>query len=248
MEGILLPEGRPDEDEQNDEKYYGFSSHKCPPQIDELRTFEEDMVRLIESVTFRRTHDRFQKGLSKDIAYIKRSQALFVPADKTRNLYELERGQYDKLLWEDITKHYRTTDREAYRDINVEAQAIASRLGLASRMDTMAKREAFITLKDHKENFRSSLPCRLINPAKSEMGLVGKHILDSIIDRLKEKLNVVLWKNSVAVIKWFQSIEAKDTVHSQTSISLRSIHPSQKAYLEECYLLPGSTLTSPTKK
>ena len=130
----------------------------------------------------------------------------------------------------------------------MEAQAIASRLGLVSRMDTMAKREAFITLKDHKENFRSSLPCRLINPAKCEMGLVGKHILDSIIDRLKEKLNVVLWKNSVAVIKWFQSIEAKDTVRSQTSISLRSIRPSQKVYLEECYLLPGSTLTSPTKK
>ena len=38
----------------------------------------------------------------------------------------------------------------------------------------MAKREASITLKDHKENFKNSLPCRLINPAKSEMGLVSK--------------------------------------------------------------------------
>ena len=109
-------------------------------QVDELRTFEDDGVRLIESVTLRRTRDRFQKVLIKDTAYIRRSQAIFVPADETRNLYKLERGQYDKLLWENITKPCRTTDRDAYKDLNVEAQAIANRLGLANRMDTMAKR------------------------------------------------------------------------------------------------------------
>ena len=146
--------------------------------------------------------------MSKDIAYIRKSQAVFVPAYKTRNLYELDRGQYYKLLRENVTKHYKSADGDAYRDINVEARAIARRLGLANRMDSMAKREAFISLKDHKENFRSSLPCRLINPAKSEMGLVGKCILDNINNRLKEKLNVVLWENLAAVIKWFQSIEA----------------------------------------
>ena len=36
----------------------------------------------------------------------------------------------------------------------------------------MARREAYITLKYHKDNFSNSLPFRLINPAKSEMGLV----------------------------------------------------------------------------
>ena len=59
----------------------------------------------------------------------------------------------------------------------------------------MAKREAFITLKDHKENFKNSLPCRLINPAKSEMGLVSKWILGNINGRRKEKLDVTLRKN-----------------------------------------------------
>ena len=75
---------------------------------------------------------------------------------------------------------------------------------------TSMQREAFMTLKDHKEKFENILPCRLINPAKSEMGLVSKRILDSINGRLKEKLDVTLWKNSAAVIEWFRSIEMKE--------------------------------------
>ncbi len=33
----------------------------------------------------------------------------------------------------------------------------------------MKKREAFISLKDHKENFENNLKCRLINPAKTNL-------------------------------------------------------------------------------
>ena len=42
------------------------------------------------------------------------------------------------------------------------------------------------------------------------MGLVSKQILDSINGGLKEKLDITLWKNSVAVIEWFRSIEMKE--------------------------------------
>jgi hypothetical protein len=44
----------------------------------------------------------------------------------------------------------------------------------------MAETEAFITLKDHKDNVESNPKCRLINPAKRELGKVSKVILDSI--------------------------------------------------------------------
>ena len=148
--------------------------------------------------------------MHKDIAQIKRSLAIFIPADKTRNLCELEKQQYEKLLQENITKHYKVTDEDTFDNINTEAQIITHRLGLTKRMDAMAKREAFIMLKDHKDNFLNSLLCRLINPAKSEMGLVGKHILDDISGRLKKKLDAILWKNSVAVIEWFRSIEQRE--------------------------------------
>ena len=81
--------------------------------------------------------------MHKDIAQIRRSRAVFVPADKTRNLYELEKEQYDELLQESITKHYKVADEDAYDDINTEAQIIAHRLCLSKRMDAVAKREAF---------------------------------------------------------------------------------------------------------
>ena len=54
-------------------------------------------------------------------------------------------------------------------------------------MESLAKSEAFLILKVHKENFHSHLPCRLINPAKSEMGRVSKRMLENIVETLKEK-------------------------------------------------------------
>ena len=105
-----------------------------------------------------------------------------------------------KLLRDNISKHYWAASENAYVDINAEVQVITRKFSLADRLDTMAKAEAFITLKDHKDNFQNNLSCRLINPAKSEMGRVSKCILDRINCELKQQLDVVLWKNSAAVI------------------------------------------------
>ena len=197
-------------DEQVDDDHYGLNCRKSPPHIKELEAFEDDVGRIIENITFKESQDTFQATLKEDVARIRRSNAIFVPADKTRNVYEVGLDQYDKLLRENITKHYRTVDGGAYDNVNAEAQIVASRLGVDDRMDVMAKKEAYITLKDHKENFVNNLPCRLINPAKNEMGIVSKHILDDINMKLRSKLSgVTLWRNSTAVIQWFESISDK---------------------------------------
>ena len=91
-----------EEDERGDGMHYGFNSRRCQPQIDELKFLEDDMAKLIESVEFRRPRDNFQNTLQKDISHIRHSQALFVPADKTRNLYRMGKAQYEKLLLENI--------------------------------------------------------------------------------------------------------------------------------------------------
>ena len=101
---------------------------------------------------------------------------------------------------------------------------IASRLDVADRIDIMARRESFITLKDHKENFVNSLPCRLINPAKSEMGRISKHILDGMNGKLKSRLDVTLWRNSAAVISWFRSIEMQECC-TFTSFDIVEFYP-----------------------
>ena len=58
-------------DEHDDEQCYGLKSLKCPPKVEELKPFENDMMKLIKGVTFRRrTQDNFQKILNKDMAQI----------------------------------------------------------------------------------------------------------------------------------------------------------------------------------
>ena len=84
---------------------------------------------------------------------------------------------YECLLCESITKHYKVAEEDAYDKITKEARVIASRLDIADRMDAMAKRESFITLKEHKDNFKKNLLCRLFNRAKSEMGRIGRRCL-----------------------------------------------------------------------
>jgi hypothetical protein len=73
----------------------------------------------------------------------------------------------------------------------------------------MKKREVFICLKDHKENFENNPKCRLINPAKNESGKLSKIILDEINSNLRQKLNLNQWRNTKQVIEWFGNIKDK---------------------------------------
>ena len=60
----------------------------------------------------------------------------------------------------------------------MKAKYIAKKLELSDRIEQLARNAAFITLKDHKENFRSNSPSRLINPSKSELGKISKQKLE----------------------------------------------------------------------
>ena len=76
-----------------------------------------------------------------------------------------------------VTKDYKLADDNMVNSINKEAKKLAVELKVADRLQQYAHRDAFVTLKDHKENFRSNPKCRLINPVKSDVGQVSKHIL-----------------------------------------------------------------------
>ncbi|PIK40481.1 hypothetical protein BSL78_22671 [Apostichopus japonicus] len=53
------------------------------------------------------------------------------------------------------------------------------------------------------------VPCRLINPAKSEMGKVSKVILDNINQEIRNAIEVNQWRSTSTVIKWFKSLKDK---------------------------------------
>ena len=97
---------------------FGLKSRKCPPIIEELRPFEEDLFAMAERISFRTVRNDFQDKLTQDTKKIRESNRIFVPADKTRNMYEFDKGNYSKLLWENITKSYCKADENLATKIN----------------------------------------------------------------------------------------------------------------------------------
>ena len=154
-----------------------FISVKTPPKNEHLSAFENDLYDLVRNIEFKRINTAFENRLNKDINLINNDLLLFIPAEKTNNLYKLNNDKYKKLLQDNITKSYKKTNTNSIRSINKEAKTIAEYLKLDGRIEQFSQCEAFITLKDHKENFQNNTKCRLINPAKSEIGLNSKHFI-----------------------------------------------------------------------
>ncbi len=213
----------PPNDDQNNN--FGFKSRKCPPQNDDLALFENDLLNMVKNIQFRNTNDNFQDQLRKDIQKINRSTKAFIPADKTTNFYELDKKQHDKLLMNSITTTYKKANDNNIHDINNEALNIATKLDLQDRAERMAERNAFITLKDHKDNFENNPTCRLINPAKSEIGRISKQILEKINTTIRTKTALNQWKNSLSVIDWYKKIQNKHQ-HTFIIFDIESFYPS----------------------
>ena len=204
---------------------FGYKTRNCPPQIKEMIPFENDLFDMIKNVKFRHVKNDFQKILSNDLKEIKSSDKVFIFADKTRNVYEVSKDVHDKLLNENITKSYKKADTSTYKNINVEAKKIANKLGIDDRVECLAKKNAFITLKDHKDNFENSPKCRLLNPAKSELGSVSKIITERINTSVKESTKLNQWKNTSSVIEWFTKIEEKSS-HTFIQFDIVDFYPS----------------------
>ena len=188
---------------------YGFKSKHHSGLRKELETFEEDLFDIASSLKFRNTTDDFQKQLKEDISSINSSSDVLISAGKTNNIYQTTAEQYKKLLKDNVTKTYKKSSDILEKSINMEAKHIAKKLELSDRIEHLAINPAFITPKDHKENFNSKLPCRLISLSKTELGKVSKEKLEKINKILLQHRNVTQWKNSTSVIKWFSELEKK---------------------------------------
>ena len=62
--------------------------------------------------------------------------------------------------------------------IDAEAKAITKKLGIDDQVEVTAQTEAFVTLKDHNDNFANRPTCRLINLSKKQIGKISKQILE----------------------------------------------------------------------
>lgn len=216
-----------DNDDSNSaiDNNFGFKSRKCPPQNEELNNFEADVYDMIKNIEFRQVQDDFQDQLQHDIRKINNSTKAFIPADKTNNYYEVDKTTHDKLIMDSITSTYKKANTNTIITINNEAKDIATNLNIADRAERMAQRQAFITLKDHKDNFQNKPAFRLINPAKSEIGRISKQLLENINTTIRRKTSLNQWKNSTSVINWFSSIQDKHQ-HTFAVFDIENFYPS----------------------
>ena len=101
---------------------------------------------------------------------------------------------------------------------------------MADRIDIPTEDEAFISVKDHKDSFPSRVECRLINPAKNNIGVISKSILDKINTAVREATNSNQWLNTSSAIDWFNSITTKSN-YTFFKFDIVSFYPSIKRKL-----------------
>ena len=192
----------------NDENI--FKSSKSAPPCDELKAFEKELFDIAKNIKFNKNISPFQKKMKNDLKSILVKNKIIIFADKTRNLYSISPKLYKKLLLNNITSGYKITDAILDNTINSESEKIINERGYKSKkIPKFSKLDAFITVKDHKENFPSKIECRVLNPSKNSLGMVSKNILEKIVAQIKNKSKITQWKNTDEVIAWFNSTDNK---------------------------------------
>ena len=82
----------------NTKDTYGFNSTKNPPPVEELKEFENDMLKMIQSTKLKHINSPFLNKLKDDAIKIKNETKLLIAADKTTNFYNLEPSAYNDFL------------------------------------------------------------------------------------------------------------------------------------------------------
>ena len=124
-------------------------------------------------------------------------------------MYKVPKDNYNKLLKDNTTAAYRKSDPKNKKSIDLEAKAIAKEMKLDTRIDRLAEKDAFVTIKDHKDNFPNTIKCRLVNPAKTEIGKISKKHLENTNLVIRQRTGLKQWRNTSSVITWFKSINEK---------------------------------------
>ena len=150
---------------------------------------------------------------------------IFVKSDKSGNLYEIEKGKYKQIIFKEVVKHYRKAPPDLEKELNSKAKMLAHRLGIVDRVEQYNTKNCFITIKDHKSYFKTNPECRLINPAKTQIGRVSKAIVQDICASLRLALNINQSWSTKNCFKWFEESDKNDMC-SFIKYDIREFYPS----------------------
>ena len=213
-------------DSEEFQSNYGFKCEYKPRFVPELERFEQDVLNIPKMLEFKKVErSDLQDDLQKFIRNLKKTKDVVVHADKSRNLYRMEKDEYKKVLVENITKEYQKTTTESVWDVNCKTAEIAKKLELDKKMEVYTASESYFLVKDHKDQFPSKVTVRLINPCKTDLGKVSKQILQQLNTDLNSIIQQNQWRSSQSVLDWFNNIEEKAS-KSFMKFDIVSFYPS----------------------
>ena len=216
------------------EEKYGFKSVKKPYPINELENFEKDIYDIAKQIEFRENFKlgEFQKEMKKDLSEMSKLNEVIVAADKSSNFYTCDVPEYKILRNQNVTAEYKKSTLEAVNENDKKSAEMAIKLKLDNKMQKHSNKECFVTLKDHKDNFIGRPQCRLISPAKNELGRVVKIKLEEINREIRYTTGVNQWQSTQKAINWFKDIKDPQS-HSFLKFDIVSFYPSIKPKLLE---------------
>jgi hypothetical protein len=227
---------------KNNNDTFGFNTSNTPGPVLELVEFEEAFIELIRNIKFNNHSNEFLRKLARDKKDIQKEPKLLIAADKTTNIYKVEPEVHDKLIDEAITKTYKKAKDGQVKKMIKDDKKIAENLEIADRVHRITTSDAYITLKDHKDNFANNPKVRLINPTKSEIGKIAKKILENVVNVVKSATKLSLWKSTSDVITWYKEAENKDKC-SFIEFDVVEFYPSITEYLLKAAIEWVKTIT-----
>ena len=103
----------------------------------------------------------------------------------------MDKETYNTLLEKNVHKEYKKETSHKLKNTNSIHKRIVHQWKIQDRVFQTTPRQAFITLKDHKDSFENNPSCRLLNPAKPEIGRISKKILCNINETVRKETNLI---------------------------------------------------------
>lgn len=219
-------DGNNDQEENHQpERYNVFKSNRAGPINDNLVAFEEEFYDLIGNIEFKKKDNPLSKKMNNDLKQMKECKKVFMFADKSTNIYKVDKEKYNKLLHENVTKQYKKAPPNMVAKINDEADKIIRKHKIKGKIPKYQINEAFITVKDHKDQFPNKVQCRLLNPSKTHLAKISKSILDHINNTIRNNTTLIQWRNTGEVLDWFRNIDNKTNKHF-IKFDIESFYPN----------------------
>ena len=199
-----------EESSNSENSFMGYAVTKTSCRTDSwmLNSFEAKLLKIVaeneEKEKFYASN--WQHSLGCSVEGLIQSKKMTIKADKTNNIYEISTQDYKKLINNKITESYCKKDQETLNNLNKKLWKTATRLGKVDQLRPIEVKDAFITLKDHKNMYHlgKNEHLRLINPCKSSLGIVVAKRLKPIIKDLKEKFKINQLEDSWEALSWLK--------------------------------------------